>query len=326
MLCLVPRCNEEEKMARSRILKPEFWSDEKLALVPREARLTFAGLWTCSDDYGVTKGHPAWLKAQLFPYDVALPLEEFGGWLADLERIGVIDPFTADGESFFYIRNFSDHQKMDRPSRMRNPPCPADLLARPSRVCRESLATVSRECIDETETETEIETTTAAADDDRPPLKKRAVEEEKADPLTPEAGRRQPKPAARVSSPAAEDLRVETPDLLPPETGRCRPRPRAEVASPIRKGIVFDYDAGRFQHVLSELVEKWQKAYPAVDVLSELRRMEAWASANPVNRKSNWQRFVVNWLTRAQDRAGRGGSHDGEGGLDRWLKKSSTTS
>jgi hypothetical protein len=32
---------------------------------------------------------------------------------------------------------------------------------------------------------------------------------------------------------------------------------------------------------------KTQKAYPAVDVLSELRRMEAWASANPVNRKSN---------------------------------------
>ena len=75
-------------MARSRILKPEFWSDEKLALVPREARLTFAGLWTCSDDYGVTKGHPAWLKAQIFPYDVDLPLEEFGTWLADLERIG----------------------------------------------------------------------------------------------------------------------------------------------------------------------------------------------------------------------------------------------
>ena len=75
-------------MARSQILKPEFWSDEKLALVPREARLTFAGLWTCSDDYGVTKGHPAWLKAQIFPYDVDLPFEEFGGWLADLERIG----------------------------------------------------------------------------------------------------------------------------------------------------------------------------------------------------------------------------------------------
>jgi hypothetical protein len=320
-------------MARSRILKPEFWSDEKLALVPREARLTFAGLWTCSDDYGVTKGHPAWLKAQIFPYDVELPLEEFGAWLADLERIGVIDPFIADGESFFYIRNFSGHQRVDRPSKMRNPPCPRDILARPSRVCRESLATVSRECSDETETETEteteIQTTTAAADDDRPPLKE-GEQEDKADLPTPDAGCRQPKPAARVSSPADEEIRDETADTPLPDAGRRQPKPVARVSSPARKGVVFDYDAGRFQQVLPELVEKWQKAYPAVDVLSELRRMETWASANPVNRKSNWQRFVVNWLTRAQDRAGRGGPHagppGGEGGLERWLKKSSTTS
>ncbi len=321
-------------MARSRILKPEFWSDERLALVPREARLTFAGLWTCSDDYGVTKGHQAKLKAQIFPYGVDLPLEKFGVWLADLERIGVIYPFTADGESFFYIRNFSDHQKVDRPSKMRNPPCPRDILARPSRVSRESLATDSRECSDETETETEIQTTAAAADEDRPPLKEGEKGErgqgDMADPLTPDAGRRQPKPAARVSSPAVEDRRVQTPDLLPPETGRGQSKATARVASPTCKGILFDYDAGRFQQVPPELVEKWQKAYPAVDVLSELRRMEAWASANPVNRKSNWQRFVVNWLTRAQDRAGRGGTRtsppEGEGNLERWLKKSSTTS
>ena len=284
-------------MARSRILKPEFWSDEKLAAVSREARLTFAGLWTCSDDYGVTKGHPAWLKAQIFPYDVDLSLDEFGGWLADLERIGVIGPFQADGESFFYIRNFSDHQRVDRPSKMRNPPCPAGILARPSRVCRENVASVSRACSDETETEneTETETTTAAAEYTGPLPEEEGEQEDRDDLPAPDAGRRQPKPAARVSSPA-------------------------------RKGIVFDYDAGRFQQVPPELVEKWQQAYPAVDVLSELRRMETWASANPVNRKSNWQRFIVNWLTRAQERAGRGGPPDGEGSLERWLKRSSTTS
>ncbi|MDA8126203.1 MAG: hypothetical protein M0009_13575, partial [Deltaproteobacteria bacterium] len=191
-------------MARSRILKPEFWSDEKLALVPREARLAFAGLWTCSDDYGVTKGHPAWLKAQIFPYDVDLTLADFQKWLADLERIGVIDPFTADGESFFFIRNFADHQKVDRPSKMRNPPCPRHILARPSRVSREPLATDSRECSDETETETEteteIQTTTAAAEEARPPLKD-GEQGDDADLPLPDAGRRQPKPAARVSSP-----------------------------------------------------------------------------------------------------------------------------
>jgi hypothetical protein len=286
-------------MARSRILKPEFWSDEKLAQVSREARLTFAGLWTCSDDYGVTKGHPAWLKAQIFPYDTDLTLTQFQQWLSDLELIGVIDPFAADGESFFYIRNFSEHQKVDRPSKMRNPPCPRHILARPSRVSRDALAMDSRECIDETETETEteteIQTTTAAAEVDQPPLKEGA-QEDMADLPVPDAGRRQPKPAARVSSPAGQK-------------------------------IVFDYEAGRFQQVPSILVKQWQQAYPAVDVLSELRRMETWASANPVNRKSNWQRFIVNWLTRAQDRAGRGGPRggppEGEGGLDRWLKKSS---
>ncbi len=289
-------------MARSRILKPEFWSDEKLALVPREARLTFAGLWTCSDDYGVTKGHPAWLKAQIFPYDVDLTVEDFRTWLSDLERIGVIDPFMADGESFFFIRNFADHQKVDRPSKMRNPPCPRHILAGPSRVSREPLATDSRECSDETETETEteteIQTTTAAADPDRLPLEER------------EQG--------------------DDADLPTPDAGRCQPKPAARVPSPAGQRIAFDYDAGRFREVPPDLVEKWQQAYPAVDVLSELRRMEAWASANPVNRKSNWQRFIVNWLTRAQDRAGRGGPRggppEGEGGLDRWLKKSSTTS
>jgi len=299
-------------MARSRILKPEFWSDEKLAQVSREVRLTFAGLWTCSDDYGVTKGHPAWLKSQIFPYDTDLTLTQFQEWLADLERIGVIDPFTANGESFFYIRNFSEHQKVDRPSKMRNPPCPRDILANPSRVSREPVASDSRECSDETETETEteteIQTTTAAAGDDRPPLEEPDEQELPAVP---------PEPAADAGPPA-------------PDAGRRQPKPAARVSSPAGQRIAFDYDAGRFDQVPPELVEKWQQAYPAVDVLSELRRMEAWASANPVNRKSNWQRFIVNWLTRAQDRAGRGGPRGGppaaEGELDRWLKKSSTTS
>jgi len=60
---------------------------------------------------------------------VDLTLGEFQKWLADLERIGVIEPFSADGESFYYIRNFTDHQKVDRPSKMRNPPCPRHRLA-----------------------------------------------------------------------------------------------------------------------------------------------------------------------------------------------------
>ncbi len=52
-------------MARTRMIKPEFWSDEKLAALSLQVRLIYIGLWNLSDDYGVVKGHPlCWLEAK----------------------------------------------------------------------------------------------------------------------------------------------------------------------------------------------------------------------------------------------------------------------
>jgi hypothetical protein len=51
------------------MIKPEFWSDEKLAALSLQARLIYIGLWNLSDDYGVVKGHPSWLKNSIYPYD-----------------------------------------------------------------------------------------------------------------------------------------------------------------------------------------------------------------------------------------------------------------
>ena len=67
--------------------------------------------------------------------------------------------------------------------------------------------------------------------------------------------------------------------------------------------IHFDYAAGKFSNLRREDVAAWTDAYPAVDVQSALRRMAAWAAANPKNRKSDWKRYIVNWLARDQDRA-----------------------
>ena len=74
------------------MIKPEFWSDEKLAKLSRDARLVFIGCWVTSDDYGVTKGHPQWLKNQIFPYD-DIELSVFITWLTELEKDGMIIPF-----------------------------------------------------------------------------------------------------------------------------------------------------------------------------------------------------------------------------------------
>jgi len=256
------------------MIKPEFWSDEKLAALSLQARLIYIGLWNLSDDYGVVKGHPSWLKNSVLPYDGVSPAQ-FESWLAELERIRRIIPFISDGEKFYSISNFQKHQTINRPSQTRNPDPPASIL--------EGSLSTHGALTDETETEreTEIKTTTAAN--------------------------------RQVSSP-------------PPPP----PKPVARVSSSAKERIAFDYETGHFQHVLPELVAKWQEAYPAVDVLSELHRMEAWALANPVNRKSNWQRFIVNWLTKSQDRARSGGSGPGppaiEGSLERWIKMPSVNS
>lgn len=54
-------------------------------------------------------------------------------------------------------------------------------------------------------------------------------------------------------------------------------------------------------------VGPWQTAFPAVDVRRELLAMAAWLDANPKNRKTEAgiRRFIVAWLSKAQNRAPR---------------------
>ncbi len=116
---------------RARIIKPGFWDDEKIARASRDARLLFIGLWNASDDYGVVKGQPVWLRSQIFPYD-DIPLDIMAKWLQELEGIGVIAKFTHNDESFYYIKNFSKHQIINRPSKTRNPEPPQGILTKQS--------------------------------------------------------------------------------------------------------------------------------------------------------------------------------------------------
>ena len=53
-----------------------------------------------------------------------------------------------------------------------------------------------------------------------------------------------------------------------------------------------------------EEIEAWQKAFPAVDVRQQLRKMRAWCLANPklCKTRKGVKRFIVSWLSREQDR------------------------
>lgn len=68
--------------------------------------------------------------------------------------------------------------------------------------------------------------------------------------------------------------------------------------------VRFDAETGGWS-VPDILQSQWGKAYPAVSIDAELSSASAWLIANPKNQKSNYARFLTNWLTRAQDKAGR---------------------
>ena len=63
---------------------------------------------------------------------------------------------------------------------------------------------------------------------------------------------------------------------------------------------------GTVHEVAESKVSTWQVLFPAVDVKQELNKMRAWSDANPSKRKTKRgvERFIVNWLSREQDRGG----------------------
>lgn len=104
-------------MPRNRMIKPEFWNDEKLAKEKRDIRLMYIGLWTISDDHGTVRSNPVFIKNSVFPYDEDLRVGEVKLWLGRLVNARMLEPFDYNGEGFYNIRTFNSHQKVDKPSR-----------------------------------------------------------------------------------------------------------------------------------------------------------------------------------------------------------------
>lgn len=59
--------------------------------------------------------------------------------------------------------------------------------------------------------------------------------------------------------------------------------------------------------IKQQQVEEWQSAYPAVDVMQQLREMRSWSNSKPANRKTarGVNAFIVRWLGNEQDKGGR---------------------
>lgn len=56
-------------MSRTRLIRPEFFTDERMAALSVPTRLTYIGLWTLADDDGYFERRPVEIAAALFRYE-----------------------------------------------------------------------------------------------------------------------------------------------------------------------------------------------------------------------------------------------------------------
>lgn len=99
---------------------------------------------------------------------------------------------------------------------------------------------------------------------------------------------------------ASNALALEQADARPETEVLTEKKPTTTTAR-----ISFNDQTKHFEGITEETELRWQEAYPAIAIPPEIERAAAWAAANPANKKSNWERYLVNWFSRAQDRARR---------------------
>jgi len=68
--------------------------------------------------------------------------------------------------------------------------------------------------------------------------------------------------------------------------------------------ITFNFGTLKWEGITVDQVKLWESAYPDVDVVDVLlKKMPCWMDSNPRKaHKRNYKRFIVNWLSRQQDR------------------------
>lgn len=133
-------------MARIRTIKPEFWEDEKIGSLSHGARLLFLCCLNLSDDEGILRWNAFYLASNAFMYD-EIKAETIDKWMNELVDNELIYVYQAGSlrQRYGYIKNFSKHQKVDRPqpSKFPSPDYPN---------CRDKNSTNVRRMFDECST------------------------------------------------------------------------------------------------------------------------------------------------------------------------------
>ena len=110
-------------MARNRMIKPEFWEDEKIGSLSSNAKLLFLACLNFADDEGLIRWNTHYLAAVAFMYD-EIAQDSIKDYMAELEQARLIYTYkTTDKKTTIgWIINFHKHQRIDKPQPSKFPP------------------------------------------------------------------------------------------------------------------------------------------------------------------------------------------------------------
>lgn len=119
-------------MARIRTIKPEAAKSLTLASWPREVRLAWHYLSMYLDDRGRGVDEVRLVMAECFPWDRDVTEKKMAAWLDLMAAKPKLKPedepalcrYEVAGVRYFHAPKFRQHQKINRPTESRLPPCP----------------------------------------------------------------------------------------------------------------------------------------------------------------------------------------------------------
>jgi hypothetical protein len=106
---------------RARWLKPEFFTDKKIAMLGPLAALVFEALWVIADDGGTAKGDAETLKAQVFYRWSTVTVPDISTALRELSHSGRVRRYQVGDDEYTQIVHWTRHQQVHKPGKFRHP-------------------------------------------------------------------------------------------------------------------------------------------------------------------------------------------------------------
>lgn len=116
-------------MARIRSVRPELRTSNLVASWPIDMRYFFVLLWGYLDDKGRGLDVPKQIAGDCFPHDEKITPTKVNGWLKRMtsglgDKEGPICRYEVRGVRYLHAVNWGEHQRPNRPTPSKIPPCP----------------------------------------------------------------------------------------------------------------------------------------------------------------------------------------------------------